>query len=430
ALLPPPRPFGARSKAVMAGITILSLTALMTGMGMSIPFFASVFNALTQKGITVRVIEEATYNCFGAFLYIPLFLLMAVAPFLGWTQTDKRRFQALANCFLISALIFAAIVFFLVFRGLTMTPAGKMNTLLLLILLGLIWITLFSITANAWRFVERWRAKAGGIGGFLLHSGISILLLGLIVSRGFQKEVDTAITPNVPAVVEPLPTQLLALRLNALPHDETQWLKKDNFLDFAIEDLRTGFHLPVKPNFYLEHNTETGATQIISRPAIKRTLLYDLYFVVTSFEFPSTDLTLKPGETKEANGYAVTYLRPTREGEPGQTGTRFGALLQVKVANTTLQVHPELQIGEKGRIHRHPARIAPGINVWLERIDARDNIAHLSIVESEPLFRAKLYLTPLSQLVWLGTGMMTLGGLLAMKKRFTSTRAANQDEAE
>jgi cytochrome c-type biogenesis protein CcmF len=430
ALHPPHRVLGARSKALLFGVMVLSLIALMAGIGMSVPFFASVFNAFTQKNITVRVIEETTYNRFGAFLYLPLFLLMAIAPFLGWTKTDKGRFQVLANCFLTSAILFAGIVFFLMLKGLTMSPSGKMPTPLLLVLLGLIWIALFSITANAWRFWERWRARAGGVGGFLFHCGVSILLLGLIVSRGFQKEVDTAITPNVPAVVEPLPSQLLALRLNALPPDENQWLKKDNFLDFALEDLRTGSKLPVKPNFYLEHNTNTGAIQIISRPAIKRTPLYDLYFVVTSFEFPSNEFTLKPGETKEVNGYTISYLQPTREGEPGQAGTRFGALLEVKVAKTSLKVRPELQIGEGGRVHRHPASIAPGINVWLESLDARDHTASLSLVESEPVFRAKLYITPLSLLVWLGTGMMTLGGFLALRKRLTPAHSLSQNEAD
>ncbi len=431
ALYPSRRPLGARSKAILIGVSVLSLTALMAGIGMSVPFFASVINALTSKNLTVRVIEEAAYNRFGVFLFLPLFLLMAIAPFLGWTQTDKRRLQTLANCFLTSALLFACIVFLLVLQGWTMSSMGKMPSPLLLILLGLIWITLFSITANAWRTWERWRAGSGGMGGFLFHCGISILLLGLIVSRGFQKEVDTAITPNVPAIVEPLPSQLLALRLNALPGNENQWMRKDNFLDFAIEDLRTGFRLPVKPNFYLEHNTNTGNIQIISRPSIKRTLLYDLYFMVTSFEFPSNDFTLKPGETKEVNGYTISYLRPTRQGEPGQAGTRFGTLLQVKVAKTSLDIHPELQIGDGGRIHRHPASIAPGINVWLERLDARDNTATFSLVESEPIFRAKLFITPLSLLVWLGTGMMTLGGLLAWKKRLTSPPTpTHQNEAD
>jgi hypothetical protein len=67
----------------------------------------------------------------------------------------------------------------------TLDGFSRMPSLLLITYLVLVFVCLFSIVANAARTIERMRAGAGNLGAFITHAGVSILLLGLIVSRAY-----------------------------------------------------------------------------------------------------------------------------------------------------------------------------------------------------------------------------------------------------
>ena len=419
---PPVKPAGHRGSGLGVGMAMIYGVAIMAAVGMSVPFFGGVYNALfTEPGglffnadlaaKEVQVVEQSDYNRQVVWLFFPALLLMAAAPFLGWTKTAGARFGALVNAFFISVILFGAAVIGLVRGGLTMTTDGRMPTAQLVLFFGLVWVCMFSVSANGLRLWERLRARSGGLGPFLMHAGISLLMLGLITSAAFQKQDASSLTRLQPGLLQLMPGQSYIVTLEGLPESEEQLLDRSNRLNFTLTSTESGRKVSLHPNFYFDEGREMW----VNRPAINRMPLYDLYLTVEGFEIPTTELSLKPGETQTEDGYTVKYVAQTQAGEPGQPGTRFGAQLVVTVNGEEFEANPEIEISSSGII-KHNAMIAGDIVVELVRLDAADGTASLSLV-SDPVFRVQLFLTPLTMLVWLGAGMMACGGLFAVGKR-------------
>jgi cytochrome c-type biogenesis protein CcmF len=160
---------------------------------------------------------------------------------------------------------------------------------------------------------------------------------------------------------------------------------------------------------------QDGKATPISRPAIQRHALYDMYFVVGSPETEiESDITLREGEEKIVGPFKIKYLERTRTGEPGQKGTKFGARLNVHIANKDYAVHPEMEIGDAGPV-MHAAEIDElKVSVQLKRLMADSGDATISIVSPELIFPVQLFFKPLTGLVWVGAGLMTLGGIIAI----------------
>jgi LPXTG-motif cell wall-anchored protein len=103
-----------------------------------------------------------------------------------------------------------------------------------------------------------------------------------------------------------------------------------------------------------------------------------------------------------------------RVGEVGVEGTRFGTHLEVTVRGKKRKAHPEMVLG--GEMKRAPIKGA-GVAIELSGLDAADGRATLQLITPELVIPVQLYFKPLTSLVWLGAGMMTLGGFLSILKR-------------
>ncbi len=407
-----PKPRGDRQPLLGIGVALLYGIGIMAAIGMSIPFLAVLGLKLSAMG-DKSVVSETVYNRIIAWPFVPALLGMAVVPFLGWTRTASERWQRLSNLFFITVLLFGIISFFLVRSGLTLNGEHKMPSVQLGIFFVLMFVCIFSIVANGARIFERTRAKAGGIGAFLTHAGVSTLLLGLIVSHAFEKTQDSQVSLSFPTRLALVPGHSYIASLESLPKTD-ELTHSDNTLKFKLVNDSTGEALLFKPNFY--YTPREG--QLISRPYIIRSGLYDLYFVVGSPDLTLvSELSLKPGETKKSGDFLIKYVAKTQKGQPGMAGTRFGAQLVVTHGAQTYHANPELELGGgQGPVH-HPVRIGEIGVVTLDRLLAADNTAVISILPPEPIFPIQMFFKPLTTLVWLGAGMMTVGGILAVGKR-------------
>ncbi len=73
-----------------------------------------------------------------------------------------------------------------------------------------------------------------------------------------------------------------------------------------------------------------------------------------------------------------------------------------------------MEIGTSGP-EMHPFEIKElGVTVELKRLMADTGAATFSIVSPELIFPVQLFFKPLTGLVWLGAGVMTLGGILSI----------------
>jgi cytochrome c-type biogenesis protein CcmF len=420
---PPGLPPGARGWGMAAGVVLLYLIAVIAGAGMSRPFFSAL------GGGSAQVVAEADYNRFTAIPYLAAMLLLAVVPFLGWKRTRSERWGQIANVFLVAVLLFGVIALGLVFSGLTLDAPTQQESLplvqqlsrrpQLLLFFLLIFTTVFAITGNAWRMVERIRARSGGWAGFLTHIGVAVLLLGLIVSRAFEKSATAVITPSQPQQLVVGPAGYLAM-LSGLPgHEEV--FTPECTVPIRMESLSDRFHSwTAQPVFFYEPMAALlrGELRPVTRPYIKRTFLYDLYLAIgePSSEFLG-EFTMKPGEVKEFEDgqIQVKYVAATREGEPGKPGTKFGAQLLVSYEGREFSVNPQLILTDSG-MQREGAPVGVDFLASLERLDAATQEATLRLDFQEPYVFTQLFFKPLTGLVWLGAGIMTLGGVLAIRQ--------------
>lgn len=419
----PSKPPGSRGWGMTAGVLLLYLIAVIAGAGMSRPFFS----ALT--GGAAEVVAEGDYNRFTAVPYMLAMVLLAVVPFLGWKRTRSERWGQVANVLLVSVLLFGVVTMGLVLSGLTIDSPSQQESLPLfqqisrkpdlLLFFLLLFTTVFAIVGNAWRLVERLRAKSGGWAGFLTHIGVAVLLLGLIVSRAFEKSATAVITPSSPQQLVVGPASYLAV-LNGLPgHEEV--FSPESTVPIRMESLGNRFESWVAhPVFFYEPMAALlrGELRPVTRPYIKRTFLYDLYLAIgePSSEFVE-EFTMKPGETKEFEDgqIQVKYVAATREGEPGKPGAKFGAQLVVSYEGREFSVNPQLVLTENG-MQRVNAAVGVDFLASLERLDADTQEATLRLDFQEPYLFTQLFFKPLTGLVWLGAGIMTLGGVLAIRQ--------------
>jgi len=401
-----PKVSGHRNLGMSVGLALLYGIGLMAAYGMSLPFLGSLF------GRPKQVVAEGDYNIVVAYPFVPLLLLMAFVPFLGWTKTAAERTKTIGNVFFGGVLVFGLSVLALVKSGLTLEGFERMPSKQLIIFYVLIFVCLFSIVANGYRTLERMRSKSGGVGAFLTHAGVALLVLGLIVSRAFEKTAIDGVTLTQPARLALLPNKTYLATIAGLPSPE-QMSDPNNRLEFLVKNSTGSGETVFRPNFYYE--IQDGKATPISRPAIQRHALYDMYFVVGSPETEiESDITLREGSEKTVGPFRIKYLKRTRTGQAGQKGTRFGARLIVNIADKDYEVHPEMEIGDSGPV-MHAAELKEiGVKVELKRLMADSGEATISIVSPELIFPVQLFFKPMTILVWIGAGLMTIGGVASI----------------
>jgi cytochrome c-type biogenesis protein CcmF len=414
---------GPRGWGMFAGICLLYLIALFAGLGMSKPFFSAVV------GQNASVVGEEVYNRFAAIPYLFLMVGMAIAPFLGWKRTRPERLSQVANVTLVSVLLFGVIAMGLVFAGLTadpMEPAGR-KTLLetmsdrpqLALFFLLIFATTFAVVGNLWRMIERLRARSGGWATFLTHVGVSLLMLGLVVSRAFEKTASGVITPSHPQQLVVGPAAYLAMLERMPTHEEV--FDSNCRIPIRLASLSEGFGSWVaQPVFFYEPMAAMlrGELRPVTRPYIRRSFLYDLYLAIgePSRAFQGS-FSLKPGETRslENGQIQVKYVASTREGEPGQPGAKFGVELLITYEGQTHRAQPTIELTGNG-MENVGANVGTDFVAYLERLDAASGEATIRMDFQEPYMFTQLFFKPLTGLVWMGAGILTLGGLLSVRQ--------------
>ena len=165
----------------------------------------------------------------------------------------------------------------------------------------------FVIVANVWRIIEISRRSPLGIGGFVAHLGLAILLGGLIVSRGYEQKERIFVRDGSPATA--LGYVVTYKGMTQLdPYDRNGRV----FFDVQGPD---GDHFEASPGLYDYGPKDQEAKQMVW-PSIEHYPSHDIYLamappIVTAWEKP---VTLVPGERKEVSGTIIEYLsRPATD---------------------------------------------------------------------------------------------------------------------
>jgi cytochrome c-type biogenesis protein CcmF len=406
------------------GALLLSMMALVIAVGMSWPFFMAL------SGQKSAVIEEWLYHRVIVFFFAPLMVLMGLAPFASWRGLGlgavvSRAFTALCvSIFLTGIAVFA-------FRnpvwGVHALPDASINmpwgqAPLLPWMAFLTFLCLFCAVTSVWRITELSKGSKLGWGGFVAHFGLATLLAGLILSRGFEQKQRVFLR-------EGEPQQALDYTITYKGATDPNMRDRNGRVLFDVKSESTSFE--ARPGLYYRA-TPQGEDEPMVWPHIHREFSHDVYFtlhppVIFVWEKPER---LTPGQSKEINGIKVEYLEPTRAGTPGTPGASFGAKLRVTADNTTKVVSPALELTADGPPRPSIELFNDDLAVTLMGMDAGSRAVDVQMLFTTPIYPIELFYKPMTALVWVGTGILTLGGLMAALARRTRRASAPVDAPE
>ncbi len=386
--------------------------ALVAAIGMSVPLIMSL------GGRTPKVVDEHLYHQVLAWPFPPLVAMMAIAPFLGWSNTSPRVIATkLVNVLAITIGAVGLILLGLkqgqigavVDLNKTIHFFGNVTVLSMPWILILTGLCLFAIFANVLRLVQFWPRAKLGIGGVLTHIGVLIALVGLIFSRGFEQKAEVTVTSFKPA-------EAFGYQIGYQGSTKTL-ADRDNKIAFRVT--KGSDTVVARPGLYFVDPKNGKEPSPMSWPDIKFHPFFDLYFVAYPPTFEASEpLPLKTGMVGVYNqNMAIKYNGLRTEGPLGQAGATFIADVTIDTPTGTQTLSPSLKMLGQGKFEYVDPVINSQYKIHLDRIDAKDRSATLSFMYVSPAYPVTIFYKPLAGFVWLGIGIMTLGGVLSAFSR-------------
>lgn len=404
---PPPSEKGHhREGYYTAAVWLMLAMGTATFIGMSIPLWQSIL------GRQAAVVEEGVYHDVLVWFFVPAMLVMAVAPFLGWRGLSTRDVLRRVNHVL--AITFGLVGVILLWAlhaevGIRPDLAATIEFPLglqvptLPWVMALTWLCVFVLVANMWRLVASFPRAKSSLGGLLTHVGFAMTILGLIFSRGLQREAEVQVQEGMPA-------RALEYRISLIG-SEGDFTHRENEVHFRIEG--QGKDFVATPGLYYQIDQEGNLDPFVW-PHVQRHLLYDLYLTAHPMVFDATEPTdVELGGKAGFQGYILHYYDHNSIRRPEEGFSHFGALVEVTLPDgTTKRVEPYVQIRD-GRTRQERVQLDDRFMLVLDRLSAEDYQATFRLEYVKPLYPIEFFYKPFTGFVWLGVGIMSVGGLLA-----------------
>lgn len=344
---------------------------------------------------------ESFYSTTVPPLALILIALMIVGPLLGWRDTNMRN--------LLRALRWPALAAVLV------TCAGLLLGVRDLLPLAYLGLGAFAAGTNILMIVRTLRSGWLRIGGYLAHVGAAVMVAGVIGSTTYATPEDRIVVPEGQSI-----------RAYGYDFRFNGWaLMPDGkgVLDMTV--IRGDETFRAMPQLYF--NQRMGAT--MATPSIKSELLHDLYISPVEYQPPidSNNAELGVGDTGEVGPYTITFLGfDTSDAHAGGSAD-VGAKLQVTYEGETVDVMPRLRLTANAdsmaeAIQMLPVTLPGGHEANLLTFDPNQRRVIIQVEGLNlPVEPAKAVVTVslkyAIKLVWLGTIIGVLGGLIAIVRR-------------
>ncbi|MBS1709238.1 MAG: cytochrome c biogenesis protein CcsA [Armatimonadetes bacterium] len=420
-----PKPaFWTRDFFYQVGIWLLCSLGLVAGTGMSVPLLQSL------SGQKPKVVDEHLYHQVVSYPFVPLMLVIAIAPFLTWRSLSfKEVFAKVSNSLAVSIGLAGCLLFwvkkgdpgFLADPNRTIAFARGVEVPATPWVVFLAFLCVFALVANMARLLGTVGKSWKSVGGFLTHIGLAVTLLGLVFSRGFEKKQTIMVSKASEAeffgrkIKLVGPTGSFADRHNRVVMDVTG--PDGNF--------------QAKPGMYL--TMMGGKPAPMTWPWIESFPLHDLYFAIHPPSLEASDpLELKSGVAGRFHETEFRYKGMRTEGKLGTAGAKFIADFDV-VGGVVETASPSLTMAGQGEFQYGDAVIDDNYSLRLVAMNAADKAVTVQVMFRSPAYPVEVFYKPLVRAVWWGVGIMTLGGLLSgWSRRAASKRPAdpNADATE
>jgi len=386
-----------------SGTIFLAVLGLGAALGMSVPLFMNL------TGMKPKVVDESVYHSILTWAYIPLMFVMGATPLISWrglkfTEFGKRMFGMICVTFMLTGLTMVVISIspwtrtFGSDRVVSLPLGIKIGSVTWVVFL--VSLSYLVIVAGSWRGVELFKRSKMTIAAFLAHAGLALLMMGLIISRGLEQSQRLV-------VLQAQGDKGLGFNV-AYKGQTSNSADRNNKVLFQLT--RGTERFVASPGFYY---TQQGDQQeAVTRPFIRHYPFYDIYVALQAPQAEEGELTVPLHETVTIDRFVVTYEKKTQQGQPGTPGAKFGAVLKVRDGNSSRELNPTIELSNGGLVD-HPVDFSPGISVSVGRVDAATGSVLLKALFKDAAYPIQMFYKPMVMLVWLGTGIMALGGFMS-----------------
>ena len=438
-------------------VVVLTLCGLIAALGLSAPL-------LTGLGVKLHIadfqgaVREDYHNKALFPIAVLLALGMGLGPHLAWRGRGGPDGGKLVWSYGLSVLAAAAFVVASKYLG---TPLTRVHLIPQLLLFT---ASIFAVISNLLLLRRLFPSKGGvrgaspwTVGGVLSHVGAAVLLLGVVCLVTFvHKQSDILLVQNRPAPA--LYGAYTAIYRGMSGNPETD---KDNALlvDVASTDGRERFKARLP---FALRATEGGQKMVFAHPAILHHGASDLYLNMSNgtsleefYKTPVWKPVMKLGDVKRVNisqdalhpkVYTVEFMRfdnpmGASVRATGQIPSVFpvSAVVRVTYNGITSLVKPQFIQYRDGSTSKSPdVRLPGGALISFAGMNAgstdqanpgagaMNESAALNLREDSgpPALAFYLEVTtrPMINLVWVGTLLLVLGGLVSMRRRILENR--------
>jgi len=370
---------------VFLTLLFLSLSAVLILVGTSAPILTRIFGQASAVQIDYYLNTHLP-------IAIVLGLLLAFCPLLAWSGTTFSEIARSILPPLIAALLVTVVAFIL-----------KVKEIKLVLLL---FTSLLAAFVNVEVLVSRLRESWVNLGGYFAHFGLAIMLIGVIASSAYNTSQRIALPEG--RTESALGHELTFQKVRELsPKKAEVWIGVKNGVDEFI----------AKPLFIL------GDQGLVRTPFIKKYLFSDFYIspeqISTNQGEEGESLVLGKGEEKELGGYLIKFLDFDLSFHSNAEGRGVGAILEVSRQQMKTRITPAVLYDSQGRRTPKPSELPDGRGfVYLEQVRANAGQVLISLGSPEEILFLEVSRKPLINFVWLGVILISVGMLLATKRRF------------
>jgi len=441
----------------LAVVTIMVCAAIST-LGMSAPLISKIgvsWNTwLSLHGINAgflpthtSTVKEDFYNKANFPVAILLAIGMGIGPHLAWRERGGANVTAMLRTYVVAVV--AAIALAIAGRMFGTAVVGPM----LVAQLVLFTASVYALVSNGSLLIQRASKRSASVlwtaGGAVSHAGAALIILGIVFLVCFTRKDPDAL------LVQGAPSPVLGGMYSMTYLGQTSDYKtdRDNALRFLVKskDGRESFeaHLP-----FALRSIEGGDKKIIGHPAIVHHAGGDLYLALKDgpdqvYKKPLFKRTIAKGASAEVGSYKVTLENFERDraaaAEIMQTGQMpevfpVGAILNVEYEGKTTTVVPQMIVRRDNpdAPDTPEAKMPGGWLVSFQQMSAGSadlSQAGQPQVQSAQLtfrqdsgppteaFELEVTTRPMINLIWVGTLVLMIGGLMSMRRRIDEVRA-------
>jgi cytochrome c-type biogenesis protein CcmF len=411
------------------GVWLIWALAITTALGMSVPLLSRL---VEEKP---KVVEEQLYHQVLAWGFVPLMLAMAVAPFLTWKGlTFGQLMNRIINCIAITIGMVGFILLWMKSPGfhapakgdlIDLGPFGKSEAIVSWVLF-LTGICLFVAVASFWRMMESLKKSTQTVGAMLAHFGLALAMLGLVFSRGFEQKAELIVHPSES------PTAF-GYSIEAL-EQTSQFSDRNNKI--PIRAVSPNEQITATPTLYYYMGND-GEPKPMAWPSIVSRPLYDYYFAIAEPIFEATDWTdfvltedpVNQPDLKAHRDVALMYTGYEVQGSVAEDGeSLLTANIVAVMDDERYDIAPSIRVRLREQPEHIEARIGDRYRVTLGAMDPKTHAIKIKLDYVQPAYPVVIYFKPLTLLVWLGVGIMTVGGLLSAATRRRERLATSPEE--